>query len=130
MRHRLEFHAMGCDMLALVENGSETPPEALSHIPDWFEVWEQTLSRFRLDSELSRLNQTSDQPVRVSQTLWDVFQTCLQAEQFTDGLVTPTVLEALIDSGYDRPFDELPAYRMDTPNGLLTSVRPLSHWCR
>ena len=45
MLHRLEFHAMGCDMLVAVEN--ETAPQLLSHVPEWFEEWEQSLSRFR-----------------------------------------------------------------------------------
>ncbi len=106
MLHRLEFRAMGCDMLAAVE--CETAPETLSRVPEWFEEWEQALSRFRYDSELTRLNQTREQPFRVSETLWDVFQIARKAEQMTDGLVTPTLLDAVIEAGYDRPFDMLP----------------------
>ncbi|NOH01006.1 MAG: hypothetical protein HND47_03015 [Chloroflexi bacterium] len=41
------------------------------------EGWEQSLSRFRLDSELSRLNRTFDQPTAVSAAFWDVFQKLL-----------------------------------------------------
>lgn len=104
--HRLEFHAMGCDMLAAVEY--ETAPDMLSRVPEWFEEWEQVLSRFRYDSELTRLNQTHNQPVPVSNILWDVFQAARRAEQMTDGLVTPTLLDAIIEAGYDRPFDQLP----------------------
>jgi len=104
--HRLQFRAMGSDMLAVVE--SEAAPSLLAQVPAWFEEWEQVLSRFRFDSELTRLNQIHDRPVQVSDILWEVFQAAREAEQRTNGLVTPTVLEAIIEAGYDRPFDVLP----------------------
>jgi len=107
MLHRLPFHAMGCQMLAIVEQDSNDAAGILARVPDWFEEWEQVLSRFRINSELSSLNRTADQPVSVSQTLWDVFMASLEAEQATNGLVTPSVLEAVEMAGYDRPFDEL-----------------------
>jgi FAD:protein FMN transferase len=105
MLRRLEFHAMGCEMLAVLESSmlSQTVPV----VTQWFEEWEQVLSRFRNNSELTRLNQTHDCPIQVSEVLWDVFQAALEAEQMTDGLVTPTVLHAMIDAGYDRPFEEI-----------------------
>jgi FAD:protein FMN transferase len=124
MLHRNLFRAMGCQMLAIVEQDSESTPGILSQVPKWFEGWEQLLSRFRHDSELSRLNRTVDQPVPVSQTLWDVFQASLAANRTTDGLVTPTVLDAVVMAGYDRPFDELPANRGYTD--MWTEIQPLS----
>jgi thiamine biosynthesis lipoprotein len=124
MLHRLEFHAMGCEMLAVIER--ENTPAALSHIPEWFEEWEQSLSRFRYDSELTRLNQTHDQPIRVSEILWDVFQTARKAEQMTDGLVTPTLLDAIVEAGYDRPFDVLPHLSTPTVDSVLTISQPLT----
>lgn len=124
MLHRLPFHAMGCDMLAIVEQDSENAPNVLAQVPEWFEEWEQTLSRFRHDSELSRLNRTADQPVSVSQPLWDVFQASLLADRATGGLVTPTVLDAIVMAGYDRPFKELPANTGYVD--LWTEIQPLS----
>lgn len=103
MVHRLPFRAMGTDMLACVDNGSDVPPSDLADVPLWFAEWEQILSRFRPDSELARLNR-SDRPAQVSPVLWDVFQRALCAERATDGLVTPTVAEAVIEAGYDRDF--------------------------
>lgn len=125
MLHRKHFHAMGCEMLAIIEDDAESPPEVLSQIPDWFETWEQTLSRFRPDSELSHLNRTFDQPVQVSRDLWEVFQASLEAERYTHGLVTPTVLDAVLEAGYDRPFDQIPAYRNALPSSMLIGNRPL-----
>ncbi len=104
MVHRLTFRAMGTEMLVCVDNGSEQPPAELADVPVWFEEWEQILSRFRLNSELSRLNRAGSQPISVSETLWQVFQSALTAEKFTSGLVTPTVAKAVLEVGYDRDF--------------------------
>ena len=101
------FRAMGSDMLVILQSDSKSAQNVLQDVPNWFEEWEQSLSRFRLDSELSRLNRTFDQPVSVSSALWEVFQTSVWADEFSNGLVTPTVLDALLDAGYDLPFDEL-----------------------
>ncbi len=110
---------MGTEILACVDVDSGQPPALLTEVPRWFEDWEQTLSRFRADSDLSRLNLTVDQPVRVSAALWDVFQSARAAEEFTDGLVTPTVAEAVIEAGYDRDF----ALIRDGVRSLQTSAQ-------
>src|SRR5512138_2609887 len=124
MLHRLEFHAMGCEMLAVVDG--ESTPSLLAKVPEWFEEWEQVLSRFRYDSELTRLNQIHDQPVRVSETLWDVLQAARAAERLTDGLVTPTLLDAIIEAGYDRPFEILPHQTTNKLAPVLTAPQPLT----
>ncbi len=126
MYHRQNFRAMGCNILVVVDQDSDSAPVALTQVPNWFEEWEQTLSRFRPDSELTRLNQTFDQPVHVSQTLWDVYETSQWAEQFTHGLVTPTVYDAVLDAGYDRSFDILPRYQNSSFMPVLTEISPLS----
>lgn len=130
MLHRFLFRAMGCQMLAIAEQDSDNEPGILAQVPDWFENWEQALSRFRHDSELSVLNRTTDQFVPVSQIMWDVFQASLQADHFTGGLVTPTVLEAIELAGYDRPFDEvstgISGSTSRTTTDLWTEIHPLS----
>ncbi len=124
MLHRLEFHAMGCEMLAVVE--VESVSAQLVSVLEWFEEWEQVLSRFRYDSELTRLNQIHERPVPVSDTLWDVLQTARNAERLADGLVTPTLLDAIIEAGYDRPFDVLPHQTPAVVDPVLTTPRPLA----
>ncbi len=124
MLQRLEFHAMGCEMLAVVDR--ETTPHTLSLVPEWFEEWEQVLSRFRYDSELTRFNQTYECPVQVSQILWEVFQSARKANEMTNGLVTPTLLDAIIEAGYDRPFDELPHLATFAPVSVKTAATSLS----
>jgi thiamine biosynthesis lipoprotein len=115
----IEFHAMGCRMMAVVDNESPAAESALKNLPVWFEDWEQVLSRFRFDSELSRLNRSAGQSVEVSETLAEVFQAARRAENFTGGLVRPTILDALIDAGYDRSFDLMSAARVTAPEAGL-----------
>jgi thiamine biosynthesis lipoprotein len=104
---QIEFKAMGCKMLAALDSHSTHTRQRLERVPDWFEEWEQCLSRFREDSELSILNRDTGAPRRVSKILWDVFQAARQAERTSDRLVTPAVLDALVSAGYDRSFDAL-----------------------
>jgi thiamine biosynthesis lipoprotein len=126
MLHRLPFRAMGGDMLAILEGDADSVPSILAEVPAWFEDWEQRLSRFRPDSELSLLNRSFDQPVKVSDTLWDVFQYALSAETITKGLVTPTVLDAVLEAGYSQNFDILPRQQQGNDYGLAPVVNPLS----
>jgi thiamine biosynthesis lipoprotein len=100
---------MGCEISAFAAAENGTAPSALRRVPRWFETWEQCLSRFRLDSELSILNRSADRPVKVSNTLWEVYELALWADHFTGGLVRPTVGAAIIHAGYDRSFELLPA---------------------
>ncbi len=104
---RIRFRAMGCHMAAVVDSDAPEAAEALRNVPVWFEVWEQCLSRFRPSSELSRLNARAGEWVEVSDTLWAVLNAALEAARFTDGAVTPTVHDALLRVGYDRPFERL-----------------------
>lgn len=108
MPEHIAFHAMGCEILAMVDaDEQEKAAEMLKQVPGWFEEWEQVLSRFRLDSELTRLNGQHNQKVHVSETFWEVFEAALWAERFSQGLVTPTVAEALNSAGYDRSLELL-----------------------
>jgi len=45
--------------------------------------------------------------MKVSRTLWDVFQAAVEAENNSDGLVSAAVLDAMVNAGYDRSFDLL-----------------------
>jgi FAD:protein FMN transferase len=102
---RTQFRAMGTTISLLL-------PEEQSHqgtqiVQDLFSVWEQTLSRFLAESELSRLNALSGKPVVVSDLLYSVLETALVAAQTTQGVYDPTLLRQMVQVGYDRTFDEL-----------------------
>jgi thiamine biosynthesis lipoprotein len=65
---------------------------------------DQACSRFRDDSDLSRLNRSGGQAIEVSSRLLDELTAALRAARLTDGAVDPTVGKALITLGYDRDF--------------------------
>ena len=92
---QVEFRAMGCQMLAIVDDDTSETAEVLAEVPFWFEQWEQSLSRFREDSELSDLNRRSGLAVRVSSVMWQVVRVALDVARQTDGLVVPHMLGAL-----------------------------------
>jgi thiamine biosynthesis lipoprotein len=61
-------------------------------------------SRFRLDSELSRLNAAGGADTAVSELFAALLEAALRAAGLTDGDVDPTCGQALEDIGYDRDF--------------------------
>ena len=122
---RLEFRAMGCQMLAVVDSDETGAGEVLARVPEWFAEWESSLSRFREDSELSALNRAQGKPFRVSETMCLVLQVALRAAGKSDGLVVPTMLDALQSAGYDRSFDSIDASAGST--GAPT-FKPAADW--
>jgi thiamine biosynthesis lipoprotein len=123
---RHEFRAMGSKMLALLD--AAEPSEMLDSTTDWLEEWEQALSRFRIDSELTELNSAAGQPVAVSPTMWEVIRASLRAQALTQGLVNPLILESLVVAGYDRPFDLLDSASIEdatTYAGISESSGPM-----
>ena len=62
--YTIKFRAMGSQVTAFLDTPSAQAAEVLADVPDWFEDWEQTLSRFRTDSELSQLNRSQGAPMR------------------------------------------------------------------
>jgi thiamine biosynthesis lipoprotein len=64
-------------------------------------------SRFRDDSELSRLNGAGGTATRVSELFAEALEVALRAARLTAGDVDPTCGRALIELGYDRDFAEI-----------------------
>ena len=96
------FNAMGC----LVEIGGATPSEAQA-IERIFQARDRQFSRFRGDSELSRVNHTSHEVVTVSKSFAQMVERALRAAASTGGLVDPTLADAITAAGYDRDFEAL-----------------------
>jgi thiamine biosynthesis lipoprotein len=108
---REEFRAMGTTIsMLLPESQAEMGAQIVRAL---FSEWEQTLSRFLPESELSQLNQQAGTPVAVSDLLYTVLATALTAAQATGGVYDPALLDQLVQLGYDRTFDDLPAVRFD-----------------
>jgi thiamine biosynthesis lipoprotein len=65
-------------------------------------------SRFRADSELSRVNASDGRAVAVGPVLAQALAVALRAAELTDGDVDPTIGRALVLAGYDRDWRALP----------------------
>jgi thiamine biosynthesis lipoprotein len=66
-------------------------------------------SRFREDSELSRLNAGAGRAIRVSPLLATAIDAALRAARLTDGAVDPTIGQAIRLAGYDDDFTQIAA---------------------
>jgi thiamine biosynthesis lipoprotein ApbE len=100
--------ALGCGTRLLV-----TRPERLvaarAAMDRVLEEVDEACSRFRADSEISRLNASAGKVVGISKLLAEALEVALRAARVTNGAVDPTVGAALRMTGYDRDFAELPA---------------------
>ncbi len=121
MIHTKQFKAMGCQMTAGLDGDSRRAAERLEQVPVWFEEWEAALSRFRENSELSRVNRLAGARQTVSPVFWQVFQLALEAERKSRGLVSPVVLDALMAAGYTQSFDILAA-RAASENAVISDA--------
>src|SRR3954447_24164726 len=76
-------------------------------------------SRFRDDSELTRVNGHDGRWQSVGPLLAEAIATALRAAALTDGAVDPTIGDALVLAGYDRDF----AAGLAEPSGRVTARR-------
>jgi thiamine biosynthesis lipoprotein len=103
-RHR--FDAMGTWVECLVDTGpGPAVRAAFRDVELEFERLEAMLSRFRSDSELSRLNR--DRSIVASEELRELVELSLLARDQTGGRFDPTLHDALCAAGYDRTFADI-----------------------
>ena len=95
----IAFTSMGCDMRILVEDGERSHTAARAARLR-LESIDARLSRFRPDSELSRLNADPRPEVPASPLLRAAVRAALRAAERSGGLVDPTLLPDLEHAGY------------------------------
>ena len=100
---------MGTDVLVVVT--AAELDRASREVEALFATWEQSLSRFRDDSELSALNRSAGgRAFAASELLFTVVATALDAARATGGLFDPSLLEDIVRVGYDRSFETVGAH--------------------
>lgn len=121
---RRDLAAMGSDCSVRVVVDDDRAGPIVDRACELIERLEQKWSRFRADSELSRLNAHAGAPVFTSSETVDVIALALEAWRATDGFFDPSLLDALVDAGYDDTFEEIRA-RASVDAGTSTPiVRP------
>jgi thiamine biosynthesis lipoprotein len=95
---------MGTDVgLFLAAPAGVAADRALDAAEAEFERVEALLSRFRPESQLSKLNR--DGRIQAGDDLLAVVELALDARERTAGRFDPTVHDALVAAGYDRTFE-------------------------
>jgi thiamine biosynthesis lipoprotein len=116
LRHET-WEALGTTVV-LRSHGAEGPAIRAA-VEAEIDAIDRAASRFRPDSELSRLNacagQADHRPVPVGPLLLAAIQLAIRAASLTGGAVDPTLGEHLISAGYDRDWRELIAVAPDAP---------------
>jgi thiamine biosynthesis lipoprotein len=108
MLHTHRFRAMNTDVAAWLWSASPLAGVRLAEVERFFGQVEAALSRFRPQSELSRLNAAAGRgPQPVSSLLLEVLALALDAARSSGGLFDPTLLHALRAAGYDRSFEQI-----------------------
>ena len=103
MIERRTFHAMGTE-IELIVDADDAGPQ-LDAAEREFHRLEALLSRFRDDSELSRLNR--DGSIDAGPDLLRVVEFALAARERSNGRFDATVHDAVIGAGYDRSFEHV-----------------------
>lgn len=101
-----EVPAMGTTAHLLIVDGD---PDALRWAAAELGRLERLLSRFLVDSEVSRINRAAGSPVRVSVETAEVVAAAVSAAVRTGGLFHPLVGRAVRAVGYDRSFEQVRA---------------------
>ena len=83
----------------------DLPPGAAGAVRNLFAGWEALLSRFRPESELSRVNRAAGTPATVRPLLRNVLRVAVDAARATGGLFDPTLGRQMSAIGYNRSFE-------------------------
>ena len=118
--------ALGTSMHVVVTDPADLDAAAAS-VAWVVELIDRACSRFRDDSELSRILATpGHREAVVSPLLAEALATALRGAELTDGAVDPTVGEAVRSAGYSVDFDSVPSDGAPIP----MTVRPVPGWRR
>ena len=109
VQEQASFVSMGTTVSLIGPRSTDRAAETEFALNSWavqtiFAAIESRFSRFRTDSELSRVNARSGRWTRVSREFADLLRLSLAAARETQGLFDPTMLAALVAAGYDRDY--------------------------
>jgi thiamine biosynthesis lipoprotein len=106
--------ALGTSVHVVATNGDGLE-SATTAVTEVLQDVDTAYSRFREDSELSRLNASQGRVVRVSPLLATAIDAAQRAARLTDGAVDPTIGTAIRVAGYDDDFSRIAGPHPDPP---------------
>ena len=124
-----QFYAMGSHMTAWLDLADQQLAQRIvTQVEALFHAAEARFSRFRTTSELTQVNAQAGQWTSVSNVFWRLLTHALNLSRATDGLFDPTVLNAVIATGYDRDFAEV-RQRSTARNEQSLTTPPILRGC-
>ena len=100
---KVSFRALGTTAVLAVADPAALAPARAALEREVADI-DRACSRFRDDSELTRLNASAGRWVRVGALLFDALEASVAAARATGGLVDPTIGRTLRLAGYDATF--------------------------
>ncbi|MGG4144686.1 FAD:protein FMN transferase [Paenibacillus algorifonticola] len=113
-RGTIRFRAMNTNVEILLDYAADerrTTAFYADRARDWFEAVEQRFSRFRPDSEWSRLGRSAGSWVVVSDWLFEVIAAAESYRHLTAGVFDLRILPGLEASGYTKSFEHAAAFQ-------------------
>lgn len=99
---RFECFGSWCEVFVTGASAERSAEEAVELVTDALAGWHERFSRFRSDSELTRLNEDPREVVPVSPLMARLAEVVHLAGSTTGGLVDATLIDELATAGYDR----------------------------
>ncbi len=118
-----KFFAMGCQMLAICQRDTPLVRQSLTQLIADMTQAEAKYSRFRHDSELMKLNFT--RTMQVSDKLFGLIEQAVVMAKFTNGLISPTIHNALVARGYRDSFQHENRYINQTIFDNILTISPI-----
>ncbi len=121
------FAALGTTAVVLGEDPLDVAP-AVAAVRREVAAMDAAASRFRPDSDLSRVNAAAGTWVSVGARFLDALEVALHAARSTDGVVDPTIGQALRLLGYDADFATVAARGPHPGPALVVRVQRAPGW--
>jgi thiamine biosynthesis lipoprotein len=119
--------------MAVVRYTGSHDPSVRAAVQSEIDAIDLAASRFRSDSELSRLNLANGSRMAVSSLFLEAVRLAVRAAHVSGGAVDPTLGVSLVTAGYDRDWRELTAVAPDAPlsaeDRIVVLRRRRSVWC-
>lgn len=97
---------MGTDVSAEIIDGGQSAEKAAERIKEIFAENEKIFSRFRKDSELSKINDNVGKEITISLKMHEVLELCLKFYDLSGGYFDPRIIGNLEKIGYDKDFSQ------------------------
>ncbi|MCM3728639.1 FAD:protein FMN transferase [Neobacillus cucumis] len=123
--YKYNFNSMSTKVQILISK--ELFANDLMPVYKLFASVEDTCSRFKEASELSRLNQQLEKEVEVSDQFFNILKEALRFYEETNGVFNPGILSAIENSGYTKSIEFIKGRELAAPSPIspvFTKLRP------